>query len=339
MKFWTFYGERWAAKTSHLSMTQEGAYLRLCTWCLIHERALPPSRRDVLRIARTTNISQEKATDAVLAQFFTLQPDGYHQKTADEILEWWHNGGAARNARHDGQTRARVAALRARRAIYVKALQEHGVTVPPDIGVQAIRELAAKHDVTLPEVTRQNGSNGVGNVNGNAVSIYPLINTVTRCARNGVTAPAPDGPEALESEDQTPDLDRPGPLTRAIKAMEKAGLEGVYPAHPTLSWLIDAGLTHQDFYVGARDAVHRGKGYAWALAMMKGRIEDARKLANGSGMGRNGHTSDSPPGLDGLVTPEGIERLRKRFLDPSLDPWELPPRSEVEGDDPDESTT
>lgn len=336
MKFWTFYGERWTAKTSHLSMTQEGAYLRLCTWCMLHERPLPANRRDVLRIARSTNVSQEKATDSVLAQFFSLQPDGYHQKTADEILEWWHNGGAARNAVHDGQTRARVAALRQRRAIYVKALQECGVKVPPDIGIQAIRELAAKNDVTLPDVTHRNGSNGTRYVNCNAVSIYPVINTVTPCGRNDVTALAPGGSDDPENEAQTPDLDRPGPLTRALKAMEKAGLEGVYPAHPTLSWLLDAGVTPQTFWAAAREAVLKAKGYAWALAMLKGRIEDQAK---GSARPLNGHARDFLADAGQLVSPEGAERLRKRLLDPTLDPWELPPRSESEGDDPAESTT
>lgn len=318
MKFWTFYGERWAAKTSHLSMTQEGAYLRLCTWCMLHERPLPANRRDVLRIARSSNVSQERATEAVLAEFFTLQADGYHQKTADEILQWWHAGGAARNARHDGSSRARVAALRQRRTIYVKALQEHGVTVPPDIGVQAIRELAAKHDVTLPEVTQQNGRNGFGHVSCNAVSIYPENLALRPAGITGVTAPPPDGQ----------DDDTPGPLTRAIRAMEKAGLEGVYPGHPTLMRLLDAGIEPKVFALGAREAVIRGKGYAWTLATIWGRLQDAANGGNGhngNGSGRplNGRTSDLLDEAGPLVTPEGLEALKRRLADPNvLDPWD-----------------
>jgi hypothetical protein len=207
------------------------------------------------------------------------------------------------------------------------------------MGITQLKALCDEHHVTVPESALRVSGNGIGNDYGNGVSSNLVTIALRAGAHNAVSGPAPDGLEGLESEDQTPDLDRPGPLTRAIKAMEKAGLEGIYPTHPTLTWLIDAGFTHQDFYIGARDAVHRGKGYAWALAMMKGRTEDARKLANGSGRPTNGHASDAATGLDGLVTAEGAERLRKRLLDPTLDPWELPPRSEVEGDSDDESTT
>lgn len=331
MKFWRFYGERWVSKTSHLSMMQEGAYHRLCTWCMLHERPLPPNRIDVLRCARAATRSQEQATMTVLEQFFSLQPDGYHQKTADEILQWWHASGASSNAKCDDGTRARVAALRARKAVIVKALQGHGVRALHSMGMTELKALMENNHVTVSEDALRVTGNGSGYRNGNGVTINKELNSVTRCAHNVVTAPAL-GSDDPEDEDQTPDLDRPGPLTRALKAMEKAGLDGVYPTHPTLSWLIDAGLTPRDFYIGARDAVHRGKGYAWALAMMKGRIEDSRKAANGSGKPSNGHTSDFSAGLDGLVTPEGAERLRKRLLNPDLDPWELPPRSEVEGD-------
>lgn len=339
MKFWRFYGERWVSKTSHLSMMQEGAYHRLCTWCMLHERPLPPNRIDVLRCARAATRSQELATMTVLEQFFSLQADGYHQKTADEILQWWHASGAQSNAKCDDGTRARVAALRARKAVIVKALQGHGVRALNSMGISELRALMETHHVTVPEDALPVSRNGSGYRNGNGVTINKVFNSVTRCAHNDVTAPALADSEDSEDEDQTPELDRPGPLSRAIKAMEKAGLEGVYAAHPTLSWLIDAGLTRQDFYAQARDAVLRGKGYAWALAMMKGRIEDSRKPANGSPRPINGHTSAPQDEANPLVSPEAFERLRKRLLDPSVDPWELPPRSEVEGDSPDESTT
>ena len=339
MKYWRFYGQRWVSKTAHLSMMQEGAYHRLCTWCMLHERPLPPNRIDVLRCARAATRSQEQATMTVLDQFFSLQADGYHQKTADEILQWWHASGAASNAKCDDGTRARVAALRARKAVIVKALQGHGVRALHSMGMTELRALMEKNHVTVSEDALRVTGNGSCYRNGNGVTINKEFNSVTRCAHNVVSAPAPDESSDSEDEDQTPDLDRPGPLSRAIKAMEKAGLEGVYAAHPTLSWLIDAQLTPRDFYVQARDAVLRGKGYAWALAMMKGRIEDARRLANGSPRPSNGHASAEQDSAGPLVPPEAFERLRKRLLDPTLDPWELPPRSEVEGDSPDESTT
>lgn len=337
MKFWTFYGERWAAKTQHLSMMQEGAYHRLCTWVLIHEKPLPSNRRDVLRVARAANACQQAATLSVLDEFFKLQPDGYHQKTADEILQWWHAGGAARNAKYVDGSRARVSALRERRTVYVHALQAIGVKVPSSIGITAAKALCAEHGVTVPEDALRVTGNGKKHIVGNGVSSNLEIKALPAAARNAVTDPPRNG---LEDEDP----DKPGPYSRALKAMEKAGLAGVYPAHPTLSWLVDAGLTPRAFELGAREAVLRGKGYAWALAMMRGRIEDAAKGANGHGANgsprpQNGHTSDFFEGLDPVMTAEAVEALRKRLHDPDLDPWELPPRSESERDDPSKSTT
>lgn len=333
MKYWTFYGERWAAKTSHLSMLQEGAYLRLCTWCMLHERPLPANRSDVLRIARAKGTCQERATEVVLAQFFTLQADGYHQKTADEILQWWHSGGAARNANSDANTRARIAALRRRRAIYVTAMAEHGIKVPSDIGMNAIRELAAKNNVTLPDVTLPRASNGKSYVNCNGVTNKPVTDTVSPYGRNSVTAPSLSGSENGEDDDR-----RPGPLGRAIRAMEKAGLEGVYPAHPTLSLLLDAGATPRDFTFAAEEAKARGKGYGWCLAAMWGRMQDAAESAknggkpappNAPGRPLNGRTGDFSDVLATLVSPETKERLTARLNDPSVsDPWDFPDLSD-----------
>lgn len=325
MKYWTFYGERWAAKTSHLSMMREGAYLRLLVWCMVHERPLPCNRRDVLNIARAKGYSQEQATEAVLVEFFELKADGYHQRTADEILAWWHNGGQTSNTIQRSRSQARVTLLRKRRSVYVSALRAAGVSVPRDMGITAVKALAAEHGVTVPESELPVTPKRYETRACNGVTNNPLNLRLRPAGITGATAPPRDGPEGRGSE---PRDDSAGPLTLAIRAMEKAGLEGVYPGHPTLMRLLDAGIEPKVFALGAREAVIRGKGYAWTLATIWGRLQDAANAGNGhngNGSGRplNGRTSDFLDEAGPLVTPEGLEALKRRLADPNvLDPWD-----------------
>jgi len=58
--------------------------------------------------------------------------------------------------------------------------------------------------------------------------------------------------------------------------MKAAKLSDVNPAHPKLLALLDAGITLDELADAARDAVDRGKGFAYALATAEGRRRDAK---------------------------------------------------------------
>ena len=73
----------YAQATAHLSMLEDGAYSRLIRWYYAEERALPADERSVFRIARAQSKQERDAVKAVLADFFELQQDGYHQKRCD----------------------------------------------------------------------------------------------------------------------------------------------------------------------------------------------------------------------------------------------------------------
>jgi len=70
-------------KTAHLSLTQHGAY---CL-CLDHYystgRPLPSDREAIYRICGALNDGERSAVDSVLAHFFVLRANGYHNDRAD----------------------------------------------------------------------------------------------------------------------------------------------------------------------------------------------------------------------------------------------------------------
>lgn len=61
------------------------------------------------------------------------------------------------------------------------------------------------------------------------------------------------------------------------KAMRKAGMFEVSPDHPEFRALVDAGVSPDEFASAAAEAVGRGKGFAYALATVRGRREDAAR--------------------------------------------------------------
>jgi hypothetical protein len=63
------------------------------------------------------------------------------------------------------------------------------------------------------------------------------------------------------------------------KAMRVAGLSDAHPGSQTLKTLIDAGATLDEFTGAAAKAVEAGKGFAYALGIVKREREQAQAMA------------------------------------------------------------
>lgn len=74
----------YAAATSHLSWDEDMAYTRLIRAYYHSERPIPAGQ--AYRLARATTPAQRRAVDSVLAEFFTAEEDGHHQKRCDEEI-------------------------------------------------------------------------------------------------------------------------------------------------------------------------------------------------------------------------------------------------------------
>lgn len=99
--------------------------------------------------------------------------------------------------------------------------------------------------------------------------------------REGDAGPpgGPCGPARAGPETKT----NPPPVTAAgaaCKAMMAKGLQDANPSHPKLAALLQAGVTPEELADAAKDAVGKGKGFAYALATAEGRRRDVAAMAD-----------------------------------------------------------
>ncbi|WP_462052493.1 hypothetical protein ACSYS7_000253 [Stenotrophomonas maltophilia] len=94
----------------------------------------------------------------------------------------------------------------------------------------------------------------------------------------GRTSPRLDLGEAKPSNDNTaPSADT---SARVCLEMRKAGVRGSIPTHPSLLAAIVEGGTPEMFAEAARDAARLGKGFIWAVATVRARLEGAERSAS-----------------------------------------------------------
>lgn len=88
VNYWERWIGDWKRKTAHLSLEEKGAYGELLDHLYANETAtLPMQAEAVYRIAGAQGISERRAIDSVLAQFFILDDAGHHNKRAMEEIE------------------------------------------------------------------------------------------------------------------------------------------------------------------------------------------------------------------------------------------------------------
>lgn len=77
----------WARDTAHLSMTEDGAYNRLCDVYYVRETPLPREIPACCRLVRANTAPDRKAVETVLREFFVLSEAGWKHKRCDEEIE------------------------------------------------------------------------------------------------------------------------------------------------------------------------------------------------------------------------------------------------------------
>ena len=80
------YPGDYARKTGHLSMAQHGAYLLLRQHYYSTGRPLPTNVPSLYRICGAIEDAEKADVRAVIDEFFTLEPDGYHNGRCDDEL-------------------------------------------------------------------------------------------------------------------------------------------------------------------------------------------------------------------------------------------------------------
>lgn len=77
----------YAAATAHLSFVEDAAYHRLLRRYYQDEKPLPPDLGAVARLAGARTKEERQAVANVLAEFFDLREDGYHQSRCDKEID------------------------------------------------------------------------------------------------------------------------------------------------------------------------------------------------------------------------------------------------------------
>lgn len=303
MNFYQHHLGDWAAATAHLTLVEDAVYSRMIRRYYVNELPLPMDHAEVCRLVGARSKSERAAVDSVLAEFFSLEDDGYHQSRCDaEISEYRRRQGdvdAVRQAEQDRMRRHRQ-----ERSDLFAGLRAHGVNIPWNAPIQRVRELAAQYGIKMtcngpatPTATDlQRGCNGPAMANPIANSQPPITKNTHN---NGLATEHQSRASFVERDDQDvltvrslPPATAVQPLQVALqeplqvegktsnagricKLMRSAGIADVNPGNPRLLALIDAGVSDEQFRWAASQAVERRKGFAYALGALGGAIADA----------------------------------------------------------------
>jgi uncharacterized protein YdaU (DUF1376 family) len=103
MNYYRRYSGDYLRDTARLTLTEHGAYTLMLDYIYSDEQPLPADKAEIYLLVRAMRTEDKRAVDKVLAMFFVLEADGYHQKRADKEIA------TARSARENGKGGGRPA--------------------------------------------------------------------------------------------------------------------------------------------------------------------------------------------------------------------------------------
>lgn len=279
MNYFELYPGDYLRDTSRLSLLEHGAYLRLLMAYYAEEEPLPADHTDLYTIACATSASDKAAVRKVADRYFPVGGDGLRRNArADEEIAKAGNRIEAAGERK-GNDAERKRRSRMRRAQLFADLQAVGIV--PD-AMCTMAELSELHEANVTgNVTRDFQVTG----SDRARDSHAVTTGTTRHtphATSQVILPASSGTDSSPGLDThragaralSPDLPTPTQAAAACLAMREAGLASTNPAHPELLALLPHASPAQ-FAQAAATAAGKGKGFAYALGVLRGQLADA----------------------------------------------------------------
>lgn len=291
MNYYMFNIGDWAKKCAHLTMLETGAYRRLLDWYYANEQPLPVSMEAIFDCVIARGTWERKTVKKIVEKFFTLHEDGWHQEHCDDVLARSRNRqlrDAERDVTRDASvtgvtpdrraiavasrhratgTASRSARYRTKREWLFAALMGIGHAAPPHLGNPALARLCKQHGINLDiwdgdecDVTpRRDETRDVTEkvTRSDTVSITPL-------AIRGDVGTYPSPPPQLDPE-------RVGAAVRVLRDSSLPTNGG----NPLLLELLAEGVTDEELRLVACEAAAKGKSFAWVVAAIRGRRNDA----------------------------------------------------------------
>ncbi|PUE58339.1 hypothetical protein B9Z44_01200 [Limnohabitans curvus] len=196
MNYYEHHLGDYAKNTSHLSMAEDGAYRRLIDAYYIREKPLPGELKDVCRLARANTKPERDAVQAVLAEFFYKDKDGWRHNRCDAEIDRYQAKQPRVEARKEND-RERQNRARERRREMFSELREHGITAPWDATTEQLHALLrsasddADHAHVTEPVTRDNTATHTPDTKHQAPDISSSLRSEDK-TRKRVDAVRPD---------------------------------------------------------------------------------------------------------------------------------------------------
>lgn len=111
--------------TAHLSLLEDGVYGRLLRKYYATEKPLPAEVKQIQRLVGARTKEERDAVDTVLAEFFELQDDGWHQSRCDAEIAAFHEKQLGKKEKQE-TAKERQRRARERRATLFEKLRELG---------------------------------------------------------------------------------------------------------------------------------------------------------------------------------------------------------------------
>jgi uncharacterized protein YdaU (DUF1376 family) len=145
----------YSAATAHLTWAEDMAYTRLIRLYYQSEAPIPLDMRQVYRLIRASSEAEREAVDTVLAEFFTREEDGFHQKRCDEEIAKARESTEENEAKRRNE-RERQQRHRQRRKELFDALREYGSIPKWDSTLEQLETLLQRYqsDTCHAPVTR-----------------------------------------------------------------------------------------------------------------------------------------------------------------------------------------
>jgi uncharacterized protein YdaU (DUF1376 family) len=257
----------WLKKCSQLSMAQEGCYRRLLDWYYANEKPLPIDQEDLEAVARVRSPEERRALDKVMKTYFIQMDDGWHQSRADKDLAHYQKKIPEKGCNREAQ-RVRSEIARERRSAMFRTLTESGITPAWNASTTVLLALIEANGLTLPPAPRHGT---VTAPDHGTVTARPGTSVVAR-----VTATQAPGTINTDTIKENPEA-----RLLAVTAVRKAGLSELNASDPRFIALVADGATPEELALVAAEAAAKGKGWAWFLAVAKGRRDDAKNPQQG----------------------------------------------------------
>jgi uncharacterized protein YdaU (DUF1376 family) len=299
MNWFPFDLDAWNRHTKKLSHRHRGIYVTLLTWYYSTGGAIPLDWPSIFRIAEAHGEDERSATREVLDTFFDCRETGWHNLRADEeVTRYVGNAGNGYRDRRSvtGVTLAanrdtsprlltttakRQQLYRERKLDLIGALRRLGAHGDMAMTMGALREMAKNLGITSEKTPKK---------------VTPKVTTDTREEKREETAcfgvgGNPNGEADGESAEKS-GISEDSPSVQVCRRVKQQGLFGLYPSHEKLALLLASGATVDEIVAVAAEAVAKGKGVAWMLAVAKGRRDDMSREPEQAQQGRKSGRGD-----------------------------------------------